>query len=313
MMTLPSKIFIAGHNGLVGSALVRRLEYCGFDGIMKVSRDDLDLRDSFAVNNWFRENKPDAVVVAAGKVGGITANSKLPVDFLSDNLRIALNVIDSSYRFKVNRLIYLSSNCVYPRDLTPPHRIQMIGTGPIERTNEWYGYAKISGMKLCEAYAQQYGCNFFSVIPTGTFGPGDCQNIGDGHVIPDLIMKSIEKKRRLDQNNQLKLLGTGTPTREYLYVDDLADALVFVLKHYQSSQVLNIGGGSQISIADLALKISTRVEPRINVVFDRTFPDGAPTRFLDNSVLSSMGWSPTTNFDLALEKTIRWYESWMDS
>ena len=308
-MALPSKIFIAGHNGLVGSALVRQLEYCGFDGVLKVSRDDLDLRDRDAVNTWFHRNKPEAVVVAAGKVGGITSNSRLPVDFLSDNLRIAQNVIEASHTFEVNRLIYLSSNCVYPKDMAPPHTVEMIGTAPIEKTNEWYGYAKICGMKLCEAYAQQYGCNFFSVIPTSTFGPGDCKVVGDGHVIPDLIMKSIEKKKRRVDNTQIKLLGSGNPIREYLFVDDLADALVFVLDHYQSTQVLNIGGGTQISIADLAYKITNRIDPNLTFQFDKSSPDGAPVRFLDNSVLHSMGWTPKTDFGIALEKTISWYES----
>jgi GDP-L-fucose synthase len=307
-LVLSSNIFIAGHNGLVGSALVRRLEAKGFDGVMKVSREDLDLRDRDAVNTWFRRNKPDVVVVAAGKVGGISTNARLPVDFLSDNLRIAQNIIEASHRFSASRLMYLSSNCVYPKHLTPPHTVEMIGTAEIEKTNEWYGYAKICGMKLCEAYAQQYGCGFFSVVPTSTFGPGDCRVVGDGHVIPDLIMKSIEKKIKRDYDDQLKLLGSGNPIREYLFVDDLADALVFVLDHYQSTQVLNIGGGTKISIADLAHKITNRIDQNLTFQFDKSSPDGASVRFLDNSVLNSMGWAPKTEFDLALEKTISWYE-----
>lgn len=310
-MTLSGRVYVAGHTGLVGSAVCRRLTQMEGVEALTVGRSDVDLRDFAQVLEWMREALPEYVIVAAGTVGGISANSSRPAEFLRDNLSIAANLIHGSHLVGVRRLLYLSSNCVYPRDSQPPHAIEMLGSGPMEPTNEWYGLAKISGMKLCDAYRAQYGSEFISLIPTSTFGPGDSLELGNGHLISDLLMKTLAEKRRMIETETIRgsveLWGSGFPVREYLYVDDLADAIVFALQHPETPPILNIGGGTRFTIRDLAMKIVEAIDERITLSFDVSRPDGAPARFLDNSVLDEMGWTPKFSFDEALQKTIDWY------
>lgn len=312
-MATSGKVYVAGHTGLVGSAICRRLTKMAEVEVITATRSEVDLRNFAQVIEWMQETLPDYVVVAAGTVGGIRANSTRPAEFLRDNLSIAANVIHSSHLLGVRKLLYLSSNCIYPRDSQPPHVTEMIGSGPMEPTNEWYGLAKISGMKLCDAYRAQYGSNFISLIPTSTFGPDDSLEVGNGHLIPDLIMKALAENRRISETHatrgSIELWGSGTPVREYLYVDDLADAIVFVLHHPDTPPLLNVGGGSRFTIRDLAEKIVGAIDERIILSFDMSQPDGAPARFLDNSVLDELGWTPKVNFDEALQKTIDWYKT----
>lgn len=312
-MALSGRVYVAGHSGLVGSAICRRLNQVEGLEVVTVSRSEVDLRDFSKVATWMQAVSPDYVIVAAGTVGGIFANSTRPAEFLRDNLAIAANVIHSSHLAGTRRLLYLSSNCIYPRDAQPPHATGMIGSGPMEPTNEWYGLAKISGMKLCDAYRKQYGSEFISLIPTSTFGPGDSLEIGNGHLISDLLMKALVKKRHLMKTGavreSIELWGSGSPLREYLYVDDLADAIFFALQHPDTPPLLNVGGGTRFTIKDLAEKIVAMIDERITLKFDASRPDGAPARFLENSVLEKMGWRPTHSFDEGLRKTLDWYQA----
>lgn len=302
-------VFVAGHKGLVGSAIVRRLVKSAEYEVITEDRSKLDLRDPDKTHRFLKKRKPDSVIVAAGVVGGIRANRSRPVDFLSDNALIALNTINGAFRAEVNKLIYLSSNCIYPRDATPPYQVEMIGQAAMEPTNQSYGSAKLLGMKLCESYQQQYGCNYFSVVPTNTFGPGDSLNESEGHVISDLILKSFRLSRDAADSKILKLWGTGSAVREFLYIDDLADALCFLHDSYRGQKPINIGGGEVLSVRDLAGQIIDAIDATIQLEFDTSQPDGAPVRVLDNSELSSLGWRPTTGFDYGLSQTITWYRS----
>jgi len=302
-----SLVFVAGHNGLVGSAICRSLVRQGKYEVITQSRDELDLRDGEKTLAFLKRHRPDSIIVAAGVVGGIRANRTRPVEFLSDNTLIALNVINGAFKANVERLVYLSSNCVYPRELAPPHRVEMIGQAPMEPTNEWYGTAKFLGMKLCESYQRQYGASYFSVIPTNTFGPGDSLEESTGHVISDLLLKSLRLTRASNVSKVLKLWGTGNPIREFLFVDDLADAIVFLFANFKELGPINIGGGEVLTIRDLAMRIVSIIDPEIRIEFDSRQPDGAPARFLDNSVLESLGWSPTRGFGEKLEETVEWY------
>jgi len=302
-----SSVFVAGHNGLVGSAICRSLLRQGKHEVITQSRDELDLRDGEKTLAFLKRHRPGSIIVAAGVVGGIRANRTRPVEFLSDNTLIALNVINGAFKANVERLVYLSSNCVYPRELAPPHRVEMIGQAPMEPTNEWYGTAKFLGMKLCESYQRQYGASYFSVIPTNTFGPGDSLEESTGHVISDLLLKSLRLARASDVSKVLNLWGTGSPIREFLFVDDLADAIVFLFSNFKELGPINVGGGEVLTIRDLAMRIVSIIDPEIRIEFDSRQPDGAPARYLDNSVLESLGWSPTRGFGERLEETIEWY------
>jgi len=277
--------------------------------VITQDRSQLDLRDPDETDRFLKKCKPDSVIVAAGVVGGIRANSTRPVEFLSDNALIALNTINGAFRAGVNKLIYLSSNCIYPRDAAPPHKVEMIGHGPMEPTNESYGIAKVLGMRLCESYQQRYSVNYFSVVPTNTFGPGDSLKESEGHVISDLILKSFRLSRDAADSKILKLWGTGSAVREFLYIDDLADALCFLHDSYRGQKPINIGGGEVLSVRDLAGQIIDAIDATIQLEFDTSQPDGAPVRVLDNSELSSLGWRPTTGFDYGLSQTITWYRS----
>jgi len=276
--------------------------------VITQDRSQLDLRDPDKTDRFLNKCKPDSVIVAAGVVGGIRANSTRPVEFLSDNALIALNTINGAFRAGVNKLIYLSSNCIYPRDAAPPHKVEMIGHGPMEPTNESYGIAKVLGMRLCESYQQRYGVNYFSVVPANTFGPGDSLKESEGHIVSDLLLKSLRLRNYVGSAKTLRLWGSGTPVREFLFVDDLAAAIEFLHENYQGGTPLNIGGGRILSVHDLAQQVVNSVDATIHLEFDISQPDGAPARFLDNTQLEALGWSPTIGFDRGLSETIDWYQ-----
>ena len=285
------RVYIAGHNGMVGAALVRRLrsERCQ---ILAVDHAALDLTRQPDTERWIHDAKPDAVILAAGRVGGIAYNNANPVDFLVDNLAMALNVIRASHRAGVQRLLFLGSSCIYPRLAPQPMSEDMLLTGPLEPTNQWYAVAKIAGIKLIEAYRQQYGADFISVMPTNLYGPGDNYHPEHGHVPAGLIRRLHQAK--VAGAPTVTVWGTGQPRREFLAVDDLADACVFVLKHYSGSKFLNIGTGKDITIAEFAQLVADVVEYRGQLVFDSSRPDGAPQKLLNVSELTQLGWCAKT-------------------
>lgn len=285
------RVFVAGHAGMVGSAIVRRLEREDCD-IVFAARRDLDLRQSAEVDRFMAQAKPDAVFVAAGKVGGIRANGTYPADFLADNLAIALNTIDAAHRHGVKKLVYLGSSCIYPRLAVQPMSPDMLLTAPIEPTNQWYAVAKIAGIKLCEAYRRQHGADFVSVMPTNIYGAGDNYHPEDSHVPAALIRRFHEAK--IGGKASVSVWGTGTPRREFLAADDLADACVFVMKYYSDLQFINIGTGEDITIAEFARMVADVVGYRGNIVFDTSRPDGAPRKLLDVSPINALGWRATT-------------------
>jgi GDP-L-fucose synthase len=285
------RVYVAGHRGMVGAALVRRLasEQCK---ILTVDRAVVDLTSQMKTEHWITEAKPDAVILAAAKVGGIAYNNAYPVDFLFDNLAIALNVIRASYRVGVQKLLFLGSSCIYPRSAPQPMSEDMLLTGPLEPTNQWYALAKIVGIKLVEAYRRQYGADFISVMPTNLYGPGDNYHPEHSHVPAALIRRLHEAK--LAGAPTVTVWGTGKPRREFLAVDDLADACVFVLKHYTGTKFLNVGTGKDITIAEFAQLVAGVVGYRGRLVFDTSRPDGAPQKLLDVSELTRLGWRAKT-------------------
>ena len=297
------RVFVAGHRGMVGSALLRRLaqEDCP---ILTVGRDVVDLRDQQAVNRWFGEQRPEAVLLAAARVGGIRENDTHPGDFLYDNLAIATNVIEASRRTGVEKLLFLGSSCIYPRLAPQPMSESYLLTGPLEPTNEWYAIAKIAALKLCQAYRRQYGCDFISVMPTNLYGPNDNFDRLSGHVLPALLAKidsAVQEGR-----DTVEVWGSGRPRREFLHVDDLADAVVFLIKTWSGEEPINIGIGTDVTIAELARLIADIVGFTGDFVFDPSKPDGAPRKLLDVSRLTALGWSP----GIELEDGIRWTYEW---
>jgi GDP-L-fucose synthase len=293
------RVFVAGHAGMVGAAIVRRLdrERCE---IITVARDELDLRHSEAVERFIARAKPDAIFVAAGKVGGIRANSAFPADFLADNLAIARNTIDAAYRCGVRKLLYLGSSCIYPRLAPQPMAPEMLLSGPLEPTNQWYAVAKIAGIKLCEAYRLQHGADFVSVMPTNLYGPGDNYHPEDSHVPAALLRRFHEAK--IAGSPSVTVWGTGTPRREFLAVDDLADACVFVMKCYSDLQFLNVGTGEDITIAEFARLIADVTGFRGKIDFDASRPDGAPQKLLDVSRINGLGWRAQTPLREGLQR-----------
>lgn len=300
-----ARIFLAGHRGLVGSALVRSLTGGGWTNLLTAGRAELDLRDQSAVNVWFDKNRPDYVIVAAGTVGGILANSNRPAEFIYDNLMIHATVVHASYIFGVNKLLYLGSSCIYPRLAAQPMTEEELLTGPLEPTNEAYAVAKIAGIKLCAAYRRQYGCDFISAMPTNLYGPNDNFNLDSAHVLPALIRKFHEARRRGEE--EVTVWGTGSAVREFLHVDDLADACIFLLENYSEEMHINVGTGRGVSIADLARTIGDVVHPQAQVVFDTSKPDGMPTKVLDVSRLWELGWKSQVSLSEGLESTYKWY------
>lgn len=293
MMNKIDKIYVAGHRGMVGSAIVRKLEKEGFSNIVTRSSSELDLRNQAAVNAFFEKEKPQFVVLAAAKVGGILANNIYRAEFLYDNLMIESNIIHAAYLHKVEKLLFLGSSCIYPKLAPQPLKEEYLLSGFLESTNEPYAIAKIAGIKLCEAYRDQYGCNFISGMPTNLYGPNDNYHPQNSHVIPALIRKFHEAKT---QNlESVEIWGTGTPLREFLYVDDLADACYFLLQEYNEKLFVNIGSGIDLSIKELAETIQDVVGFTGSLKFDATKPDGTPRKLMDVSRLMNAGWQPKTN------------------
>ncbi len=301
-----AKVYVAGHQGLVGSAILRKLTSEGYSNIVTRSFQELDLRDQTAVNEFFKKEQPEYVFLAAAKVGGILANNTYPVDFLRDNLLIQTNVIDAAYRYGSRKLLFLGSSCIYPKFAPQPIKEEYLLTGELEPTNEPYAIAKIAGIKLCQAYNRQYQTNFISVMPTNLYGPGDNFDLETSHVIPALIRKFHESK--IKGKDQVVVWGSGKPFREFLHVDDLADACLFLMSNYNSSEIINIGTGKDLSIAELAYLIKDIVGYDGNIIFDTSKPDGTPRKLLDVSKLFNMGWKPRITLEEGIRSTYSWYQ-----
>jgi len=298
------RVFVAGHRGMVGSAIVRRLaaEDCE---ILTAPREQLDLLDQAGVRRWMADRRPDAVVMAAAKVGGILANDRFPVDFLHENLVLQTNVIEAAFRNGVEKLLFLGSSCIYPKLAPQPISEDALLTGPLEPTNEWYAVAKIAGLKLAQAYRRQYGVDYISAMPANLYGPGDNFDLSTSHVVPALMRKAHEAKRT--GGKTLEVWGSGMPMREFLHVDDAADALVWLLKNYAGDSHVNVGSGEDISIADLARTIVSVVGVDAAITFDPTKPDGTPRKLMDVSRLFATGWRPGYPLRSGLEQTYAWF------
>ncbi len=306
-MEKESKIYVAGHNGLVGRALMRQLEKEGYRNLITRSFSDLDLRNQSNVYRFFEKERPEYVFLAAAKVGGILANSTYPASFLYDNLAVELNVIDASYKTGVKKLLFLGSSCIYPRECPQPMKEEYLLTSELEKTNESYAIAKIAGLKLCEAYNRQYGTRFIAVMPTNLYGLNDNFNLETSHVIPALIRKFVEAKKT--GASSVTVWGTGKAYREFLYVDDLAEACVFLMNEYDETGIINIGTGKDITIAELANVIKNTVGYEGDIVFDPSKPDGTPRKLLEVQKLTSLGWQASTSLQSGLEQTIAWCEA----
>lgn len=305
MMNKESKIYVAGHRGLVGSAIVRRLEETGYTNLVYRTSKELDLRDKSAVDSFFAEEKPEFVFLAAAKVGGIIANNVYPADFIRDNLLIQTNIIDAAYRNNVMKLLFLGSTCIYPKLAPQPLKEEYLLTGELEPTNEPYAIAKIAGIKMCESYNRQYGTQYISVMPTNLYGENDNFDLHTSHVLPALIRKFHEAK----ENNKpfVEVWGTGTPKREFLYSDDLADACLYLMNTYSGNEIVNIGVGEDIAIKELAEKVKATVGYTGEIQFDTTKPDGTPRKLVDVTRLNSLGWKANTNLDEGLKKAYQWF------
>jgi GDP-L-fucose synthase len=304
-MKKDSKIYIAGHKGLVGSAITRSLKDHGYNDLILKTREGLDLTDRKAVSSFFAKEKPEYVFLAAAKVGGIKANEDYPADFIFNNLTIQNNVISESYKNKVKKLLFLGSSCIYPRECPQPIKEEYLLTGPLETTNDAYAIAKIAGIKMCQSYNRQYGTNYISVMPTNLYGPNDNFDLETSHVLPALIRKFHDAK--LNNNSDLVLWGTGKPRREFLYVDDLAEACIFLMNTYDSSEIINIGTGKDLMIKELAELIKGVVGFEGNIVHDISKPDGTPQKLLDVSKLHSLGWKHKTDLKEGIKKTYKWF------
>ena len=305
MMDKSDKIFVAGYRGLVGSALMRHLEREGFNNLPKRDRSQLDLGDERAVQSFFAKERPAIVIFAAAKVGGIKANNDFPVEFLLDNLRIQNNIIRSAYETGVRKLLFLGSSCIYPKLAPQPIPETALLGGPLEPTNEAYAIAKIAGIKLCQAYAREYGANFISAMPTNLYGPNDNFDLETSHVLAALLRKAHEAKTR--KARELAVWGSGTPRREFLHVDDLASACLFLLEKYDSPEIINVGCGEDISIRELAQLICDIVGFEGQLAWDTTKPDGTPRKLLDITKLQNFGWRPTISLRDGIAQTYDWF------
>ena len=306
-----SRIFVAGSRGLVGSAIVRRLEAAGASRLLTATREQLDLRDQAAVNYWFRANRPEFVYLAAGTVGGIFANSSRPAEFIYDNMLIHATVVHAAHQYGVKKLLYLGSSCIYPRMAPQPMKEEHLLTGLLEPTNEPYAIAKIAGIKLCEAYRKQYGANFISAMPTNLYGQNDNFDLAQSHVLPALIRKFHDAK--MAGQPEVTIWGTGNPRREFLHADDLADACVFLMEHYDQIGHINVGTGEDLSIRDLAAALKDVIYPRATLRFDTTKPDGSPRKRLDVSRLHALGWKHRIGLQEGLASTYEWFLQHHDS
>jgi len=307
MIDRSAPVFIAGHRGLVGSAILRRLEKEGFTNLLTATREELDLRRQSSVDEWFNEHQPQYVFLVAGTVGGIGANSTRPADFIYDNLMIHGTVVHASHQMRVEKLLYLGSSCIYPRLANQPMKENELLSGQLEPTNEGYAIAKIAGIKLCESYRRQHGCDFISAMPTNLYGPGDNFDLDDSHVLPALIRRFHEAK--ISDQKEVEIWGTGSAYREFLHVDDLADACLFLMDNYSESEHINVGTGKDSSIADLAERIRDLVHPEATISFDTSKPDGMPRKVLDVSKLKNLGWESKISLNEGLASTYDWYLS----
>ena len=304
-MNQNASIFVAGHRGLVGSAIVRLLQARGFEQLVLRDRNELDLTRQKDVDAFFAEARPQYVFLAAAKVGGILANDRYPAEFLKDNLAVQTNVIDAAYRNGTRKLLFLGSSCVYPKHAPQPMPEDCLLTGPLEPTNEWYAIAKIAGLKMCQAYRRQYGFNAISVMPTNLYGPGDHFGLQNSHVLPALLRKFHEAKER--GAAEVEVWGTGSPRREFMHVDDLADACLFLLEKYEDERWINVGWGRDETIAELAQTISEVVGFKGSVRFDSSKPDGTPRKLLDTTRLTALGWSPKIHLRAGIRSTYEWF------
>lgn len=304
-METDAKIYLAGHRGLVGSAILRRLKASGYSNIVVRTSGELDLREQSAVRDFFTREKPDYVILAAARVGGIQANDIYPADFIYDNLMMEANVVHAAWQNGVRKLLALGSTCIYPKLAPQPLKEDYLLTGPLEPTNEWYAVAKIAGIKLCQAYRKQYGCSFIAAMPTNLYGPGDNFDLENSHVLPALIRKFHDAK--VNKKPAVTLWGTGTPLREFLHVDDMADACLFLLQHYDDGEIVNIGVGKDISIAGLADIVGSVVGYTGRTEYDSGKPDGTPRKLVDVSKINGLGWHATIDLRAGIEQTYRWF------
>ncbi|MDH5626027.1 MAG: GDP-L-fucose synthase [Nitrospira sp.] len=305
-MEKEARTYIAGHRGMVGSALLRSLEARGYRNLLYRTSKELDLRDGRAVDQFFAETKPEYVIIAAAKVGGIMANSTLPAEFLYDNLAIQTNLIHHAYLHGVKKLLLLGSSCIYPRDCPQPIREEYLLTGPLEKTNEWYAVAKIAGIKMCQAYRRQYGCDFIAAMPTNLYGPNDNFDLTTAHVLPALIRRFHEAKQ---SGIAPTLWGTGSPRREFLHVDDCAEACLVLMDKYSGEQFVNVGAGKDIPIAELATVVAEIVGYKGEILWDSTKPDGTPRKIMDSSKMLQLGWHPHISLRQGLQGTYDWYQA----
>jgi len=304
-MELNAKIFVAGHRGMVGSAIVRKLTELGYKNIITIPKNKCNLIDQLEVDNFFNKQKPEYVFICAAKVGGIKANNEMKGDFIYENLMIQSNIIKASKDHNVKKLIFLGSSCIYPKMSPQPIKEEYLLTGQLEPTNDAYAIAKIAGIKMCQSFNQQYGTNFISVMPTNLYGPNDNYDLNNSHVLPAMIRKFHEAK--LEGKDKVEIWGTGTPMREFLYVDDLADACVYLMLNYNDSEFVNIGTGVDITIKDLALTIKEVVNFEGDIYFNTDMPDGTPRKLLDVSKLKNLGWEYKTTLREGIEKTYKDY------
>ena len=304
-MNKQARIFVAGHQGLVGSAVVRRLRALGFEQLLIAERRELDLTRQAEVETWFAAQRPEVVIMAAAKVGGIHANNTYAADFIRDNLAVQTNVIDAAYRNGTRKLTFLGSSCIYPKHAPQPMNEDCLLTGPLEPTNEWYAIAKIAGIKMCQAYLRQFGFDAISLMPTNLYGPGDNFSLENSHVLPALIRKFHEAK--CAGQKSVVIWGTGTPRREFLYVDDLADAVVFLTQGYSGAGPINVGVGTDITVRELAELVGKVVGFKGELVFDTNKPDGTPRKLLDVGRLQALGWHATTKLEAGLRTTYDWF------
>lgn len=305
-MNKNSKIFVAGHKGLVGSAIIRNLKDNNYHNIITHSKNELDLTNQNKVATFFQIEKPEYVFLAAAKVGGINANNLYPADFIMENLLIQCNIINSCYQYNIKKLLFLGSSCIYPKNCPQPIKEEYLLTGPLEPTNEAYALAKISGLKMCQYYNKQYQTNYISVMPTNLYGPNDNFDLKNSHVIPAMIKKFHEAK--LNNKKYVEIWGSGNPLREFLYVDDMADCCVFLMENYHDSSFLNIGTGKDIRIVELATLVKKIVDFKGDIKFNHQMPDGSPQKLLDISKLNCLGWHYQTELKAGIEKTYTWYK-----
>jgi GDP-L-fucose synthase len=308
LMQKTSKIYIAGHNGLVGSAIKRNLEKRGFENLICKNREELDLMDEQAVQDFFEKEQPEYVFLAAAKVGGIVANRDYPADFIYQNLKIQNNIIYQAYKNKVKKLLFLGSSCIYPRECPQPIKEEYLLTGELEKTNEAYAIAKIAGIKMCQSFNKQHGTKFISVMPTNLYGPNDNFDLKTSHVLPALIRKFHEAK--VENKKEVEMWGTGKAKREFLHVDDLAEACVFLMNNYSDDEIINIGTGEDLSIKDLAGIVKRVVGYQGKIAYDTSKPDGTPRKLLDVSKIHNLGWEHKIDLEKGIEETCEWYKDY---